>query len=87
MWEIWYENSISIINTEAEWDAAPSTGVQVVVKREPYTAPHLSPWSHVWDRQLMTGIDNYSINGWSNKTGSLISEASYNDIWRRACGR
>jgi hypothetical protein len=88
MWEIWYENSVSVINTEAEWQAAPSTGVQVLVKREPYGAPHLSPWSHVWDRQPQTGVDEYSIPGWAGvKTGSLLSDEAYQERWRLACGR
>lgn len=88
MWEIWYaDGSVVSGDTEAEWNAAPADGVQVVVIRESYGAPHLSPWSDVWDRKPMTGVDEYSINGWSVKYGSLIDEAEYHAIWRRACGR
>lgn len=88
MWEIWYENETKVTGeTEAEWNAAVSTGVQVVVVQEPYAAPHLSPWTGIWDRKLWTGQDEYSINGWSIKLGSLVSNELYQKIWRIACGR
>jgi hypothetical protein len=87
MFSIYYSNQVVDGETVEDWIAAPDEDVQVVVLFESYGAPHLSPWSGVWDRKLWTGEDEYRLNDWPPKFGSPMDWADYLDIWELACGR
>lgn len=91
-WRIYYgDGSVRCGRTAEAWEAAPDTGVQVLVSME----PGASGWTYradggasvlVRDRQLWTGEDEYELApGWGAKTGSLILDAEYWTIWKRAC--
>lgn len=71
----------------ADWRAAPDDGVQVVAR---FPMQDGLGWScrgvPVRDRDLWTGEDTYSLNGWGQKYGSLIGTDAYFAIWERACG-
>ena len=79
-------------SNEADWRAAPSTGVQVVVafpksqKTRWWYPDHNGHPITVNDRDLWTGTDSFDPFGWGPKDGSLVSDADYFLIWDRACG-
>jgi len=91
-WRIYYGNGKIVRgSSEAEWLAAPSDDVQVVVLMD--GKPH--GWSYkndkgentpVLDRDLWTGEDSYDPFGWGAKKGALLSDVAYFKIWNRACG-
>ena len=84
MWAIYYRESIHTGETLEDWLSAPDQGVQAVVVYAPYPDGR-RPWAGVDDRQLWTGDDEFSINGWPEKRGLLIPDAEYFAIWERAC--
>jgi len=78
--------------TEREWLAAPSEGVQVIVRFPRQTE---TGWTYtldgethikVMDRDLWTGEDSYDPFGWGAKQGALLEDDAYYAIWNRACG-
>jgi hypothetical protein len=82
-WSIWYPDHVVHGVTEAEWLAAPATGVQVVVEwRVP--GVHERPWAGVEDRICYTGVDEYTINGWAVKYGAWLSRTDYDRCWQEA---
>jgi hypothetical protein len=85
VFRIYYSSSEVDGETREDWIAAPDDDVQVVVLFESYGAPHLSPWSGVWDRKLWTGEDLYSLNDWPVKLGRWMDLHGYREIWDRAC--
>jgi hypothetical protein len=85
-WRIYYaDGSVVSGTTRAEWDAAPSGGVQVLVLMvEPLPAERR--WTGVDDRVLWTGDDVYQLEDWSPKFGAWMDRNDYDVIWERACG-
>lgn len=82
-WRLYYEDAVIRGHTRAEWDAAPDTGVQALILMEPYDGA--CPWRGMRpDRQGWTGEEEYSLNGWPPKRGSLLPDADYFAIWARA---
>ena len=83
-WDIYYPDRMISGYTEEEWNAASDIGVQVLVYWKPYPS-HISKWGHVINnRQLWTGDDEYSINGWKPKVGTLLPNEEYWKIWEEA---
>lgn len=89
MWAIYYgDGSVVRGRTLANWLAAPRDGVQAVVLYErPDDGRY--PWGTpagpmLRDRQVWSGDDFYSLNGWPTKRGSLIGDAAYHTIFARA---
>jgi hypothetical protein len=83
-WTIFYGNWETTNGiTKEDWLAAPSAGVQVVVK---WQKPELHErrWRGVDDRLLWTGEDVYDPFGWGPKVGELISDNEYQHIWNLA---
>jgi hypothetical protein len=70
-------------STRNQWRNAPAVGVQAVVLWE---VPHYTerPWTNVSDRKLWTGDDTYNPFGWGVKSGALLPDAAYRQIWNRA---
>lgn len=91
-WRIYYSDGSHVDGvTKADWRAAPSSGVQVVVLFEAPEHPH---WTYkkdgqnivVTDRKLLTGVDQFNLRGWGAKDGELLSDDAYFQIWEAACG-
>jgi hypothetical protein len=76
-WTIYYADGTTVSgSSEAEWTAAPGTGVQVVVLWEEPPVEE-RPWRLVRDRYLWTGTDEYDPFGWGAKEGSLLPDEEY----------
>ena len=92
MWRVYYSNGKAVTGrTEAAWNRARKTGVQVVVR---FPMEDGLRWTCraadgvnmvVRDRDLWTGEDTYDPFGWGVKHGELIGRAEYDAIWERAC--
>ena len=100
MWKIYYTDTTVTGHTEEDWQAAPDTGVQVIVTPrdpDPETGePYRSGRSYVsienekpvavYGKQLWDGVDEYDPFGWGVKYGLEIDYNEYMLIWNRACG-
>lgn len=88
MWKIYYKDKVVDGKTEEDWLRAPDDDVQAVVIMEPYpnvldsngNEVPFRPWVGVEDRQIQTGIDYYSINGWKEKIGSWMNDDEYHSL-------
>ena len=95
-WRIYYPDDIVVEGqSSADWRAAPNDRVQVICVLEP--APMPFPSRHETgfvacqflkpDRAYYTGVDEYDSLGYGVvKTGSLLSDQNYFEIWDRAYG-
>lgn len=83
-WSIYYDDSTIVRgSTEADWQSAPSMGVQVIVEhRKPGIDER--PWIGVLDRICWTGEDVYDPFGWGPKYGTLMERSLYDAIWKKA---
>jgi hypothetical protein len=94
-WRIYYSASTFDGETQQDWEAAPSTDVQVIVVFEPRPEPPNLPdrfttgfvFTHRQDVTFYTGIDDYDpLNYGSFKSGSLLSDTDYLSVWEQAYG-
>ncbi len=84
LWTIYYADGTTVSGRlRAEWRRAPDEEVQAVVLwRTP--PPQDRPWRGVRDRYIWTGDDFYSPFGWDELDGSILPDAEYGEIARRA---
>lgn len=91
--KIYYSDTEYFGNGQQDWEAAPSTDVQVIVVFEPRPEPPNLPdrfttgfvFTHRQDVTFYTGVDDYDpLNYGSFKSGSLLSDSEYLSVWELA---
>ena len=80
---IWYgDGSVVRGRCKKDWDLAPDDDVQVVVHyiyspRDRHPFHDSNGVQQPKDRQILTGLDEYSILGWRKKSGKLMEKDAY----------
>lgn len=86
-WGLFYSDGTAVYGrTEDEWDKAPIHDVQVVMlyQGHPENKHRFSTRKSVRqieNSQAFTGIDEYSINGWSTKYGKWMDYDEYMELF------
>lgn len=97
---IWFADGSRVdCKNRGEWRRAPESGVQVLCLEGEHrlagTVRELAEQRMVTgyvvrpsdpDRQFFTGVGEYDPLGWGVKTGSLLPDAEYWEIWEAAVG-
>lgn len=95
-WSIYYASGAVVSGkSKRAWKAAPDTGVQVVVVRDPPPTPRPDRYATGYvecsalkpDVPSYTGVDIYDpLDYGAPKKGALMDRAAYDAIWGRASG-